>query len=181
MKASTIMRRTALASIIFGCFVAASPARAQLKIGYVNSETILKELPEAKDAKEKLAAIVKGWNDEIEKMSKDLQEKYEDYQKKQGLYNEQTKQTEQKKLIDQEQKMNEYRQQKFGQQGELALQQDRVMQPIKEKVFKAIEQVAKEQKLAFVFDKAGDVLLLYAEKSADYTFIVIDRLKRGGK
>lgn len=181
VKASIVRTRTAFTALVLACFIAASPAQAQQKIGYVNSETILKELPEAKDAKEKLAAIVKGWNDEIEKMSKDLQDKYEDYQKKQGLYNDQTKQTEQKKLIDQEQKMNEYRQQKFGQQGELALQQDKVMQPIKEKVFKAIEQVAKEQKLAFVFDKAGDVLLLYADKGADYTFIVIDRLKRGGK
>ena len=181
VKASIVRTRTALTALVLACFIAASPAHAQQKIGYVNSETILKELPEAKDAKEKLAAIVKGWNDEIEKMSKDLQEKYEDYQKKQGLYNEQTKQSEQKKLIEQEQKMNEYRQQKFGQQGELALQQDKVMQPIKEKVFKAIEQVAKEQKLSFVFDKAGDVLLLYADKGADYTFIVIDRLKRGGK
>ncbi len=181
VKASIVRIRTAFTALVLACIIAASPAHAQQKIGYVNSETILKELPEAKDAKEKLAAIVKGWNDEIEKMSKDLQEKYEDYQKKQGLYNEQTKQSEQKKLIEQEQKMNEYRQQKFGQQGELALQQDKVMQPIKEKVFKAIEQVAKEQKLSFVFDKAGDVLLLYADKGADYTFIVIDRLKRGGK
>ena len=182
MKASIVRTRTAFTVVVLACFISASPAHAQQqKIGYVNSETILKELPEAKDAKEKLAAIVKGWNDEIEKMSKDLQDKYEDYQKKQGLYNEQTKQSEQKKLIDQEQKMNEYRQQKFGQQGELALQQDKVMQPIKEKVFKAIEQVAKEQKLSFVFDKAGDVLLLYADKGADYTFIVIDRLKRGSK
>lgn len=182
MKAPTFIARTLLSTVLFlVCCVAGSTARAQLKIGYVNSETILKELPEAKDAKEKLAAIVKGWNDEIEKMSKDLQEKYEDYQKKQGLYNEQTKQVEQKRLIEQEQKMNEYRQQKFGQQGELAMQQDKVMQPIKEKVFRAIEKVAKEKQLSFVFDKATDVLLLYADVKFDYTPDVQIYLKRGGK
>ncbi len=114
-------------------------------------------------------------------MSKDLQDKYEDYQKKQGLYNDQTKQVEQKKLIEEEQKMNDYKAQKFGQQGELALQQERLMQPIKEKIFAAIKQIAVENKLAFVFDKAGDVVLLYGETSADYTYKVIDRLKRGDK
>ena len=57
---------------------------------------------------------------------------------------------EQKKLIDEEQKMNDYKAQKFGQQGELALQQDRLMQPIKDKIFAAIKQIAVENKLAFV-------------------------------
>ncbi len=112
-------------------------------------------------------------------MSKDLQANYEDYQKKQGLYNDQTKQVEQKKLIDEEQRMNDFKAQKFGQQGELAMEQDRLMQPIKKRIFAAIKQIAAEYKLAFVFDKAGDVVLLYGESSADYTYKVIDRLKRG--
>ena len=128
-----------------------------------------------------MALIVKVWQNELDNMSKDLQNKYEDYQKKQALFNDQAKQAEQKKLIDEEQRMNDYKAQKFGQQGELAMQQDRLMAPIKEKVFAAIKQIANENKLSFVFDKAGDVLLLYGEPSADYTYKVIDRLKRGGK
>jgi outer membrane protein len=168
--------------VAFACMLAASiPAAAQQKIGYVNSEKILQELPAAKEAKDSLAVIVKNWQGELDQMSKDLQGKYEDYQKKQGLYNDQTKQSEQKKLIDEEQQMNDFKTQKFGQQGELAMEQDRLMAPIKKQVFDAIKQVASENKLSFVFDKAGDVLLLYGEPNADYTFKVIDRLKRGGK
>lgn len=154
---------------------------AQLKIGYVNSETILKELPEAKEAQSKLEGMVKVWQDELEKMSKSLQEKYEDYQKKQSMYNETVKQAEQKKLLEEEQKMNLYRQEKFGQQGELAMQREKIMKPIQDKVFKSIEKIAKDQKLSFVFDKATDVPLLYADASYDYTYKVIDMLKRGGK
>lgn len=46
----------------------------------------------------------------------------------------------------------------------------------------AIEEVAKEEKLNFVFDKVEDAaLLLYAEAKFDYTFKVLDRLKRGAK
>lgn len=181
MKAFTCTTKAVLGALAFLAITAISPAYGQQKIGYVNSEKILQELPAAKEAKDSLAVIVKYWQGELDKLSKDLQEKYEDYQKKQGLYNDQTKQTEQKKLIDQEQRMNEYKAQKFGQQGELALQQDRLMQPIKDRVFTAIKQIAVENKLSFVFDKAGDVLLLYGEPNADYTYKVIDRLKRGGK
>ena len=181
MKAFTSTTKAVLGALAFLTFIGISPAIGQQKIGYVNSEKILQELPAAKEAKDSLAVIVKYWQGELDKMSKDLQEKYEDYQKKQGLYNDQTKQSEQKKLIDQEQRMNDYKAQKFGQQGELAMQQDRLMQPIKDRVFAAIKQIAVENKLSFVFDKAGDVLLLYGEPNADYTYKVIDRLKRGGK
>jgi len=181
VKAFTINTTAMFGALACLLMAASVPAIAQQKIGYVNSEKILQELPAAKEAKDSLAVIVKNWQGELDMMSRDLQEKYEDYQKKQGLYNDQTKQSEQKKLIDEEQKMNEFKTQKFGQQGELAMQQDRLMAPIKERVFAAIRQIATENKLSFVFDKAGDVLLLYGEPSSDYTFKVIDRLKRGGK
>jgi len=181
VKASTSKAGKVLAALILLMIAAVSLGNAQQKIGYVNSEKILAELPAAKEAKDSLASIVKIWQGELDRMSKDLQDKYEDYQKKQGLYNDQTKQVEQKKLIDEEQRMNDYKAQKFGQQGELAMQQDRLMQPIKEKIFAAIKQIATENKLAFVFDKAGDVVLLYGEPNADYTYKVIDRLKRGDK
>jgi outer membrane protein len=156
-------------------------AAAQQKIGYVNSEKVLSELPEAKVAQGKLEGVVKAWQDELEKMSKTLQTKYEDYQKQQSMMNDQTKQAKQKELVDEEQKVNQYKQEKFGQQGELAMQREKVMKPIQEKVFKAIEKVAKEQKLAFILDKATDIPVLYADPAFDYTFKVIDLLKRGTK
>jgi outer membrane protein len=50
---------------------------------------------------------------------------------------------------------------------------------IKRKIYTAIEQVAKTESMQFVFDKSGDILLLYADASFDITFQVLDKLKRG--
>ena len=59
----------------------ASIGRAQtVKIAYVNSETILRELPEAQQVKKELEATIKGWQDELERMGKELQDGLEDYQ-----------------------------------------------------------------------------------------------------
>lgn len=148
------------------------------KIGYVNSETIIKELPEAKDSQAKLESILKGWQEEIEKRGAALQSKYEEYQKQSNMLNESSKQAKQKELVEEEQKLNQYRQEK---QQELKVQQEKIMKPIQEKVFKAIATVAKEQKLAFVLDRATEVPVLYADPQYDYTFKVLDMLKRGGK
>ncbi len=149
-----------------------------LKIGYVNSEEIIKGLPEAKESQAKLEAILKGWQEEIEKRGQALQAKYEEYQKQANMLNESTKQAKQKELVEDEQKLNQYRQEK---QQELAVQREKIMKPIQEKVFKAIEKVAKEQKLSFVLDRATEVPVLYADPQFDYTYKVLDMLKRGGK
>ena len=44
---------------------------------------------------------------------------------------------------------------------------------------KAIEELAKDEKIGFVFDKAGGLGLIYAEDKNDITFKVLDRIKRG--
>lgn len=166
--------------ILSGLFLLASLLSAQsgLKIGYVNSETIIKELPEAKDAQSKLEGSVNDVKAEIEKRSNALQAKYEEYQKQANMLNESAKQAKQKDLVEEENKLNQYRQQK---QQELSELQSRVMVPIREKVFKAIEKVAKEKGLSFVFDRAQDVPVLYADPKFDYTPDVQIFLKRGGK
>jgi outer membrane protein len=153
-------------------------SQAALKIGFVNSETIINDLPEAKDSQQKLQDMVKSWQDEIQKRSDALQGKYEDYQKQSNMLNETTKQQRQKELVDEEQKLNQYRTEK---QQELQAQRDKIMKPIQEKVYKAIAKVAKDKKLSFVFDKATDVPLLYADPMYDYTPDVLIYLKRGGK
>lgn len=167
-------------SIFVVClFAISSNLFGQTKFGYVNSDVVLKELPEAQEASKKLETSVKEWQDEVEKRAKSLQSKYEEYQKQQLTMKDDVKQQRQKALIEEEQKINEFRQQKFGQQGELAMQRERLMAPIKEKIFKAIEKVSKEQKLDMVFDKAGDVLILYADSKLDLTYKILDFLKRG--
>jgi len=148
------------------------------KIGFVNSEKIINELPEAKEAQQRLEGFVNNAQDEIKKRSDALQAKYEDYQKQSNMLNESAKQVRQKELVEEEQKLNQYRAEK---QQELAAQREKVMKPIQEKVFKAIEKMAKDKKLSFVFDKANDVPLLYADPLYDFTPDVIILLKRGGK
>ena len=54
------------------------------------------------------------------------------------------------------------------------------LKPIREKVAKAIEDVAAEEKLNLVLDKTAG-LVLFSEDSADITFKVLDRMARGKK
>ena len=150
------------------------------RIGYVNSAKILQEYPEAQEAQKKLDTMGRTWQAELDKMSKELQAKYEEYQKKEAMLSEQAKREQREELVVLEQKGYQYRKDKFDATGELAVATDSLLGPIKKKVMKMIETLAKEEKLQFVFDRNEQFLvLLYGDTVFDYTFKVIDRLKRG--
>jgi outer membrane protein len=156
-------------------------ASAQTKVAYVNSATILRELPEAQQAQKELEDQMKVWQEELEKMGKQLQDDLEDYQKKQALLDPATKAAREKALQDLQLRAREYQASKFdSREGEAVKLREKKLQPIQEKVLKAIETVAREEGASFVLDKISEAtIVLYADSKFDLTYKVIDRLKRG--
>lgn len=150
------------------------------KIGYVDSEVILQQLPEAIKAQGEIDAMIADWNNKVDSMSQALQQAYADYQKQEATMPEAKKKEQQQKLLKMQQDIEEFRREKFAQgTGEIYKKQEQLLKPVKEKVFKGIEVVAKEEGMHFVFDKTGEILLLYADSAFDITFKVLDKLKRG--
>ena len=168
-----------LSALIATAGMSQSAAQTQ-KIGFVNSTKILLEYREAQDANKKLDQTAAQWKAELERMSDELKSKYEDYKKKEALMPESERKSQQEELALLEQKGVQYRQEKFGNDGELAVLTDSLLRPVKQKVLKVIEQVAKDEHLQFIFDRNDQItVLLYGEDKYDYTNFIIDRLKRG--
>jgi outer membrane protein len=151
-----------------------------IKIGFVNSSKILLEYRDAQEANKKLDALATKWRADLDQMSKDLQAKYEEFQKKEALMPEAQKQSAREELAMLEQKGMQYRQQKFANDGELAAATDSLLGPIKKHVLSVINDVAKKEGLQFIFDRNDQItVLLYGDEKFDYTNFVIDKLKRG--
>ncbi|MCK5087099.1 MAG: OmpH family outer membrane protein [Melioribacteraceae bacterium] len=149
----------------------------QLKIGYVDSDTILKELPDAQDAQKKLDGMIQEWQDELKKMERELKEKQADYEKRKLIMSEQKRIEVEKDLSISEKAISDFRQKKFGVSGELYASQEEVMKPVQNKIFTAIQEVADDEELDFVFDRSGDILFLYAKDEYDITHLVLEKLK----
>jgi len=161
---------------------AQQPAQQQLRLGYVDSEVILAQYPEAVKAKSDLDGMVAKWRKDIDSMAQDYQKSVADYQGKAQTLKKDELDKLAKSIGEKEQKAQAYNQSKFSQpNGEYYQKQDQLMKPVKEKIFKAIDEVSKEENMQFVFDKAGDVILLKADPQYDITYKVLDLLKRGKK
>jgi len=163
-------------SVIF-IIVTSANLYSQPKIGYVDSDTIMKQLPEAQDAQKKLDAIIKDWQEELSKMERDWKTKYDDYDKRKLILSDQKRAEIEKELVTLENQTSKYRQDKFGVKGELFQKQEELMKPIQNRIFTAIQQVAKENDYDFIFDRSGDIIFLYAKEEYDVTALVIEKLK----
>ena len=150
---------------------------AQLKIGYVDSNTILKELPDAQDAQKTIDALVQEWKDELQKMQKELDAKSADFEKRKLIMSDNKRLEVENEITKMKNDINNYRQSKFGFQGELYTQQEEIMKPVQNKIFLAIESVAEDEELDYVFDRSGDILFLYANEDYDITSLVLELLK----
>lgn len=155
-------------------------AQSQLKIGYVDSEVILTQFSESIKAQGDLDALTNRWSAQLDSMTLGYQQSIADYQKQAETMNEAKKTEAQQKIVKMEQDIMDFRKTKFTQgTGEIYKKQEELFAPIKAKIYAAIEKVSKEESMQFVFDKSGDIILLYADSSFDITFKVLDRLKRG--
>jgi outer membrane protein len=157
---------------------AAVPAAAQMKIGYLNSEAIMQQLPEAQDAQKQLDGITADWQTELTKMQTDLQHKFEEYDKKKLIMSDKRRSEVEKELQDMDRKMVDYRTAKFGTSGELFAKQNELMKPIQDKVFKAVKDVADEGGYDYVFDKSSTTLLMYSNEKNDLTAKVLAKLQQ---
>lgn len=173
------MKQLALiTALFFAMFIAPSALFSQsqdIKIGIVAVETIFKELPEIQEAEEKMKEKSTKFQDTLIEMTKNLEEKFAAYQKQKGMMTQdQQAQTEQElQLMNQE--IVQYREQKNV---DLQQFQASLLAPMREKVLKAIREVAKSEKITLVLDK-NSPNLLYSEDKYDITFTVLDKIKRG--
>jgi outer membrane protein len=155
-----------------------SPLSAQLKIGFVDSDSIMDNLPDVQDARQKLDAMIRDWQNEIRNMETEYKKKKDDLDKRNLIMTDQTRTEAQKELSELENKISTYRDQKFGANGELFQKQDELMKPVQNKVFNAIQEIAADENLDFVFDRSGDIMLLFAKPEYDITAMVLEKIKR---
>jgi outer membrane protein len=153
------------------------PARGQVKIGYFSSEAIMKQLPDAQDAQKQLDQLVADWQQEINKMQDEWKKKFDDYDKRKLIMTEQRRSDAERDLRELDQKIVDLRNQRFGQNGDLFNKQNELMKPVQDRVFKAVQDVAHDEGYDYIFDKSGDILLMYANEKYDLTQKIMDKLK----
>jgi outer membrane protein len=150
---------------------------AQAKIGYVDSKVIIENMQDAKDAQVNLDNLVSVWKSEIQQMNDSLVLIKDDYEKKKIILTENVKKQKEEGIKGLEIRITEFKLAKFGENGEYFQKQNELMKPVQDKMFKAIQDVAKEGDYDYVFDRSSQLMLLFMNEKYDLTQKVIKKLE----
>ena len=170
------MRSFTLALLL--TFILVTGASAQ-KFGYIDSELILSKLPEYKKAQTELNQAAKKWQIELEDMQKELTGLKDEYKLEEVLLTEDMQKERLDSISSKEKKLREKQKAYFGYEGMLFYKKQELIKPVQDKVFEAVEKVAKEKRLQMVFDKSSGLVLIYSDPIHDYTDYVLEKLGLG--
>ena len=159
---------------MFGGFVVSS---AQ-KIGVVDSDFILKSLPEYKEADERFNKQIKYWQMQLDSLQSNYNKKKELFDNERILLVGEQLKTREKEVADLEKKVQAHLKEKFTAQGEINTFRAKVVQPFQEKVWNAIRTIAEKNELGIILDRSSDSSVLFTDKRYDYTKMVLDLLMR---
>ncbi len=146
------------------------------KYAYINSEYLLSQIPEYKEAQAELDRVAVQWQKEIEAKFSTIDSMYKRYQVESITLPEQIKQSREEAIIAQEKAAKELQKKRFGQNGDLFKKREELVKPIQDRVINAVNDYAKERGFAFVFDTAGDLTIIYADPKWDINEQVLQKM-----
>lgn len=146
------------------------------KYGYIDSEFILSKIPEYKEAKERLDKLAERWTKEIEERYEVIKKKKENFLREESLLPAEEKAKREAEIKQLEQEAMEMQQLRFGVSGDYFQKRQELIKPIQDRIYEAMQTVASKRNYSFVFDKANQSNLVYADSKFDISDEVLKEM-----
>ena len=146
------------------------------KYACVNTDYVLRSIPEYSNAQKRLDKYVEDWQKELSDKMSELETMRAELEQESYLLPDNLKKRRQEEIKSKEQEVKDLQQQRFGPGGDLEKKRAELLKPVQDRVFSTIERVAQEKNYAFVFDKSGSPAVLFANKKYDISDEVLELL-----
>lgn len=148
------------------------------KIGYIDMEYILQNVPDYKEAQNQLEQKAQKWKQEVEVKKNEIDKLKEALKAEKALLTKGLIEERNAEITFLENEMLDFQQKRFGPYGDLMTQKAGLTKPIQDQVFSAIQDIAEAKKYDFIFDKTSDLTMLFAAKRFDISDQIIRVLNR---
>lgn len=169
------MKKLKKVGIVILLLITTSMAYSQ-SFAYIDTEYILGNIPDYKDAQGELDKLSIEWQKQLERRYSEIDKMYKNYQAEQILLTEDMKTKREDEIIKKEKAAKEYQKKKFGVDGELFQKRKELVKPIRDKVYKAISEIANYKKLGVVFDKSSALTMLYTNPKYNISDDVLKKM-----
>jgi outer membrane protein len=163
-------------AILITLVLATTFAAVGQRFAYIDSEYIMENIPEYKAAELEIERISIEWQTELEEKFAEIEQLFRAYQAEAPLLPEEIRRQREESIVTLEQNAKELQMQRFGRDGELFQKRQELMQPIQDRIFDAVQEIATRGNYAVIFDKSGGVTMLFTDVRYDLSDEVLQRL-----
>lgn len=167
--------------IISAVSITAKAQTRGVKVGYIDMEYILQNVPDYTEAKNQLEQKAQKWKQEVEVKKNDVAKLKDALKTERILLTKELIEEREEEIKFQETELLDYQQKRFGANGDLTTQKAVLAQPVQDQVFNAVQDIAEAKKYDFIFDKTSDMTMLFAAKRYDISDQVIRVITRSSK
>ena len=173
------MKNYRLGLFILGLALMPSKTEAELKIGYIDSQALMEQLPEFREAQQSLMQLKQDYENQAQDRDVKLRKMQEDFKRQELLLSEARKVEMQAEFEEKVQQLQLFTQEKLGLEGELMRKNIELMEPIFKRINEAIKVLAEESGYDFVLDSAAQSAgLVYANEKYDLTETLIEAMQK---
>jgi Skp family chaperone for outer membrane proteins len=173
------MKRYLLSILLISITIIQVKAQSKgVKIGYIDMEYILQNVPDYSEAKSQLEQKAQIWKQEIEEKKIEIAKLKDELKTEKALLTKELIEEREEEIKFQEGELLDFQQKKFGPNGDLITQKAVLVKPIQDQVFTAVQDIAEAKKYDFVFDKSSDLTMLFSAKRYDISDQVIRVISR---
>jgi outer membrane protein len=146
------------------------------KFGYVDSEFVMSKMPAYTAAQKEVDKLSENWQKDIENRFKEVEKLHKTYLAEEVLLTEEMKKKRQNEIAEKEKEAKDYQKKIFGFEGQLFRKRQELVRPVLDELSEAIDKVAKQRQLQFVFGKSDGLVILHMNPTHDYTDYVLEAL-----
>lgn len=148
----------------------------QQRIAIVDTEKILRRIPEYNSAQKELDQLSGNWEGEVEALMMEAQALAKSYRAEKVLLTEEMRREREEAIAKKEKEARELQRKYFGPKGELFQKRMEMVKPIQDQVYNAIQDVALRRKYDLVLDRANALTILYVSDKMDISDEVLAKL-----
>ena len=146
------------------------------KYAYIDSDYILESMPEYTEAKTELDKYATRWQKEIDELYKQISKRKEEFLRVEAILPDEEREKRREEINTMESEALEMQQLRFGVSGDLFAKRRELIEPIQDRVFEALGKVASARNFSFVFDKANQSNLIFADPKFDISKMVLKEM-----
>ena len=158
-----------------------SIAQKTQRIGYIDMEYILENIPEYKDAQSKINAKAIVWQSNVDMQQKEIETLKAELNNEKALLTKDLIEEKEEDIQIKELELKNLQVTYFGADGDLYLLRQQLVKPVQDLVYNAIQDIATKRKYDFVLDNSSDLIMLYTNNQYDISELVINSISKTKK